>query len=206
MTGYFPPSRSEALRVDRPWTRILKFGAPLASLSVLAWAGQALAQTTITSDTTAPLATSKAGDVTVNAGGTIKPASGVAVTVDSNNAVSNSGLIQFQDKSNVTGVQVLGGVTATVTNNATLEVDDTSTATTDSRGIVHGAFASGSGRFGIRLTGPGTVTGAVTSSSSGTGGAAGSASSSPRAPAKKTKKNNEKKRKKKRETPRAARA
>ena len=167
MTGYFPPSRSEALRVDRPWTRILKFGAPLASLSVLAWAGQALAQTTITSDTTAPLATSKAGDVTVNAGGTIKPASGVAVTVDSNNAVSNSGLIQFQDKSNVTGVQVLGGVTATVTNNATLEVDDTSTATTDSRGIVHGAFASGSGRFGIRLTGPGTVTGAVTNASTG---------------------------------------
>lgn len=160
MTGHFSPSGSE--RSGARWRRTLKFGPSLVSLTALVWAGHALAQTTITSDTTAPLVTSTAGDVTVNAGASIKPASGVAVTIDSSNSVTNSGLIQFQDKNNVTAVLVQGGNTASVTNNATLQVDDTSSTTTDSNGIVHGAFANGSGRFAIRLIGPGAVTGSVT--------------------------------------------
>lgn len=162
MTGYFSPSAARISGQRRRWARILRFGPPLASVTALVWAGQAFAQTTISSDTTAPLLTSKTGDLTIASGGTVKPASGVAVTIDSNNAVTNSGVIQFQNVNNTTGVLILGGHTGSLTNNNTIEVDDTSTTTTDSNGIVHGPFASGTGRYGVRVVGPGAFTGSIT--------------------------------------------
>lgn len=164
MTGYFSPGASRISGRRRRWARILRFGPPLVSVTALVWAGQAFAQTTISTDTTAPLATSKTGDLTIAAGGTVKPASGVAVTIDSNNAVTNSGVIQFQNKDNVTGVLIQGGNTGSLTNNNTIQVDDTSTTTTDSNGVVHGPFASGTGRYGVRVVGPGAFTGSLTNS------------------------------------------
>lgn len=169
MTGYFSPS-ARGGRVDgRRWTQLLRFGPPLVSLTALIWAGQAMAQTTtnITTDTTAPLATSKAGDITVATGGSIKPPSGVAVTIDSNNSLTNAGIIQFRDKSDTTAVLLLGGHTGAVTNTNTIQNDDTSTTTTDSNGVVHGPFANGSNRFGIRLIGPGPFTGSITNGAGG---------------------------------------
>src|SRR5437899_3173364 len=162
MTGYFSPSAVRMSGQRRRWARVLRFGPPLVSVTALVWAGQAFAQTTISTDTTAPVATSKTGDLTIASGGTVKPASGVAVTIDSNNAVTNSGIIQFQNKDNVTGVLILGGHTGSLTNNGTIQVDDTSTTTTDSNGIVHGPFASGTGRYGVRVMGPGVFTGSLT--------------------------------------------
>jgi hypothetical protein len=145
--------------------RQLRFGPTLVSLTALLWAGHALAQTTISTDTTAPLATSKSGDVTVNSGASIKPAGGVAVTVDSNNNVSNNGTISFHNVDSVTGVLVQGGVTTTVTNAASIVADEDSPSTTDSNGIVHGPWAKGSNRFGLRLVGPGGITGTITNAS-----------------------------------------
>ena len=162
MTGYFSPITAKTAGQRRRWTRILRFGPPLVSATALIWAGQAFAQTTISTDTTAPLLTSKTGDLTIAAGGTVKPPSGVAVTVDSNNTVTNSGVIQFQDKDNTTGVLMLGGHTGSLTNNNTIQVDDTSTTTTDSNGVIHGPFAVGTGRYGVRVTGPGDFTGSIT--------------------------------------------
>jgi hypothetical protein len=147
--------------------RRLRFGPSLVSLTALLWAGHALAQTTVTTDTTTPLATSHAGDVTVNAGASIKPASGVAVTVDSNNNVSNSGTISFHNVDNVTGVLVQGGVATTINNAASIVADEDSAATTDSNGIVHGPWAKGTNRFGLRLVGPGGITGSVTNAATG---------------------------------------
>nr|MEA2797882.1 hypothetical protein [Phenylobacterium sp.] len=161
MTGYFSPITARTAGQRRRWARILRFGPPLVSATALIWAGQAFAQTTISNDTTAPLATSKTGDLTIAAGGTVKPPSGVAVTIDSNNNVTNSGVIQFQDKDNVTGVLIQGGHTGSLTNNNTIQVDDTSTTTTDSNGIVHGPFAVGTGRFGVRVVGPGDFIGPI---------------------------------------------
>ena len=127
----------------------------MASVSALLWAAPALAQTTISNNTTTPVATSTTGDLTINSGASIKPPSGAAVTVDSSNAVTNNGLIQFQNLDNVTGILAQGGNTGSITNNGTIEVDDTSTTTTDSNGIVHGPFANGTNRIGIRVIGPG---------------------------------------------------
>ena len=83
-------------------------------------------------------------------------------------AVTNSGIIQFQDKNDVTAVLVQGGNTASVTNNATLQVDDTSQATTDSNGILHGARsptarAASQSTWSVR----GSVNGSITNSASG---------------------------------------
>src|SRR5262249_42210512 len=116
--------------------------------------------------TTAPLQTSKSGDVTVQTGGTIKPASGTAVTVDSNNNVTNGGTISFHGVDNTTGVLVQGGVTTTITNNAPIVSDESSVSRTDSNGIIHGPFAKGTNRFGIQVTGP-AITGSITNSASG---------------------------------------
>jgi hypothetical protein len=172
MTGYFSPAavRTAAQGVStgpvrrRSFARTLRFGPSMVSLLALVWAAPALAQTTINSGTSTPQATSKTGDLTINSGASIKPSSGVAVTIDSNNTVTNNGLIQFQNLSNVTGILSTGARTSSIFNNGAIEVDDTTQTTTDSHGIIHGAFASGSALYGIRVTGPGDFTGDVVNS------------------------------------------
>jgi hypothetical protein len=167
MTGYFSPNAARTAGRDRRWAGILRFGPPLVSLTALLWAGQALAQTTISSETTAPLSTSTSGDITIGTGGTIKPASGVAVTLDSNNAVSNSGVIQFQNLDNTKDVVILGGHTGSLVNNATIQNSEDSSSTTDSNGIVHGPFAKGTNRYGVQVVGPGDFTGPITNAVGG---------------------------------------
>jgi hypothetical protein len=67
---------------------LLKFGPALVSASALLWAGAAFGQaatsTTVSSNTTTPLATSTSGDITIATGASIKPANGnaPAVTLD----------------------------------------------------------------------------------------------------------------------------
>ncbi|HEX5263683.1 MAG TPA: autotransporter domain-containing protein, partial [Phenylobacterium sp.] len=167
MTGYFSPNAARTAGRGRRWAGILRFGPPLVSLTALIWAGQALAQTTISSETTAPLSTSTSGDITIGTGGTIKPASGVAVTVDSNNAVSNSGVIQFQNLDNTKDIVILGGHTGSLVNNATIQNSEDSASTTDSNGIVHGPFAKGTNRYGVQVVGPGDFTGPITNAVGG---------------------------------------
>jgi hypothetical protein len=181
MTGYFSPlaartaakapSGAARLRVGA-W----RFGPAMVSVSALIWAAPAFAQTTppasttITNSTTTPILTSQDGDVTINAGVTVHPPSGAAVTQNSNNAVTNNGDIQFQNKNDVTGILTVtptAGLTGSISNNSTIEVDDTSQPTTDKNGIQHGPFADGSDRFGIRVTGPGSLTGDIDSSATG---------------------------------------
>ena len=161
MSGQISPGRSARTQGAHRARRRLRFGPPLVSLTALLWAGQALAQTTISTDTTTPLQTSKTGDLTVNSGASIKPASGTAVTVDSSNAVNNNGIISFHNVDNATGVLVLGGNTTAITNSGSIVLDEDQASTTDSNGIPHGPFAKGANRFALRLTGPGDVTGSI---------------------------------------------
>ena len=178
MTGYFSPdaARKAAQSVSRRaggangLTRALRYGPSMVSLSALIWAAPALAQTTsttVSANTTTPLATSIAGNIIINPGISVKPASGAAVTIDSNNTLANGGNIQFQNLDNVTGVLALGGHTGNIGNTGAIQVDDTSTTTTDSHGIIHGPFANGTNRYGIRVTAPGAFTGAIVNESTG---------------------------------------
>ncbi|MBS0331533.1 MAG: hypothetical protein JSS35_02075, partial [Proteobacteria bacterium] len=183
MTGHFSPDDAQnrlALKPAGPAVRrraassLLKFGPALASASALIWAAPALAQsttttTTVSSQSTTPLVTSKAGDITVNVGASIKPASPStpAVTIDSNNSLINNGLLFFQNQNNATAVLAHGGNTGSIENTGTIEVDDNSQTTTDSNGIIHGPFANGSNRIGIQIVGPGVYTADVSNTATG---------------------------------------
>lgn len=138
----------------------------LAATSVAA----AHAETKITTAVTAPVKTSTAAngapdDLTIYAGGSVKPtAAGAAVTLDSNNAVKNAGAIAFNNVSGAAGVLGLGGHTGSVTNAGAISVvEDYTPADTDNDGDLDGPMAQGSGRFGIRVTGPAAFTGDIRS-------------------------------------------
>lgn len=154
-----------------------------AAIAPLSFAAAAHAQTTVSTNTTAPLVTSTAGDVTVSASGSILLPSGVGVTVNSNNKLINQGAIIVREGLTGTAVQVdvpAGGRTSTIDISGQLGADDT-TANTDSDndGDLDGAFADpASLRYGLRVAGPGVFTGNISQTAGaiaikGVGGSAG---------------------------------
>lgn len=162
-------------KARRQWkleTNARRIGLSLVSLSALAWALDAHADTTISTARTTPVNTATANNgapdnVVIDSAGSVKPTTaGAAVTLDSNNTVSNSGVIETQDVSGTTGILVLGGHTGSVSNLGSIIENETATATdTNGDGNLDGPFATGSGRFGIHVTGPGTFTGAISNTS-----------------------------------------
>jgi len=149
MTGNFSPSACGSAG----WRRGigLRFDPPLVSLTALVWAGQVSAETTVATARTTPISTSTAAsgapdNISITADGSVKPASGVAVTLDSDNTASNAGTIQIQDVSDMTGVLVLGGHTGAVTNSNAITFNETATPVdTNGDGNLDGPFASASG-------------------------------------------------------------
>lgn len=145
-----------------------------AALAPLALASAAYAETKITTAFTTPVKTSTAAngardDLTIDTTGSVKPtASGAAVTLDSDNKVKNAGTIGFNNVSNATGVLALGGHTGAVTNAGVISlVEDYTPEDTDKDGDLDGPFAQGSGRYGVRVTGPGAFTGDVRNDAGG---------------------------------------
>jgi len=145
-------------------------GSSLAGLMLLAAAAPASAETDVTGARTTPIATATAAsgapdNVVVDSGASVEPGSGVAVTLNSNNTVTNSGTIQIQNQDNTTGILVLGGNTGSVTNIGTITINETNTpTTTNSQGAIGGPFAVGSNRYGIRVTGTDPFIGPITNS------------------------------------------
>ncbi len=112
------------------------------------------AQTTVSTSTSTPLSTSSAGDVTVAAGGALTlPSSGAAITVDSNNNVSNAGTISANNVSNATGILLQPGHAGTIVNTGaiTLTEDFAAADSANSDGIAEAPFAQGTNRYGIHL-------------------------------------------------------
>ncbi|MDB5687019.1 MAG: autotransporter beta- protein [Rhizorhabdus sp.] len=137
--------------------RYLLAATCLTPLSLIAAAAQA--ETTISTATTANIATSTAASgtadsITVSSTGSVKPASGTAVLVDSDHQVNNAGTIGFEDVDQAIGIGSAGGVMGTITNNGTISVTESTTAAdSDSDGDNDGLLATGSGRYGIRIDG-----------------------------------------------------
>ena len=106
------------------------FAAAALGPIALAVAVPAFAATSIANNRTTPVATSTANngqpdDVTIETAGTIKLNSGAAVTIDSNNSVSNAGIIQMDDaQTGATGVLIQAGRTGNFTNTGTISVVD----------------------------------------------------------------------------------
>lgn len=172
MTGKFPPRGPNGGRAASGNPR--KISASFVSLSALIWATQAFADTTVSNDRTTPINTSSANNgaadnVVINSGASVKPPSGAAVTLDSNNTVSNSGTIQIQDKSDSTGILVLGGRAGSVSNAGTITINETTTAADiNGDGVPDGPFAIGANRFGIRLIGSQPFIGDISHLATGT--------------------------------------
>ena len=129
-------------------------------------ASPVVAETVISTALTTPVLTSTGNDdVRISSTGSVKPAGGAAVTIDSNDSVRNEGTIQITGANNSTGILANTGLTANITNTGTITIDETFTATdSDSDGDLDGTFAQGTGRFGIHVLGGGTFTGTIANS------------------------------------------
>lgn len=129
---------------------------------------------TISTATTTPLATSSPaggtpGDITVAAGGSIELEANnlTAITVDSNNDVTNSGTLFSDDFNNTTGILINGGFAGSVTNSGAINLrEDFTPEDADDDGDLDGPLAEGSNRIAIHLQGAGDFTGTITHSGS----------------------------------------
>lgn len=136
----------------------------LASTATLAIAVSASAQTVVDTKRTTAVLTStvkngSADNVSITAAGSVVPTSGTAVTIDSNNSVTNAGTIQVTDASGATGILAQAGVSGGITNSGKIVIDENYTAVdTDKDGDLDGPFAQGTGRTGIRTAGAFTGT------------------------------------------------
>jgi hypothetical protein len=145
-----------------------------AALLPLAFASAAHGETHITGATSTSVKTSTAAagapdNLTIDSGGSITPTTaGAAVTLDSNNTVTNNGTISFNDVDGATGVLALGGHSGSVINTGAITVtEDNVQADTDADGFPDGPAAVGSNRFGVRVTGPAAFTGDIRNDATG---------------------------------------
>ncbi len=126
---------------------------PIALIAVT----PAFAETVVKDARTAPLRTATANSgapdsVTIDTTGSVKLASGTAITMDSNHAVANKGAITIADSSNAVGIFSVAGTNGAITNSGTITIDEAYAPTdTDKDGDIDGPFAQGSGRYGIRV-------------------------------------------------------
>lgn len=140
----------------------------LTPVLIAGLAGAARAEVVISTAVTTNVRTSTAAaggdDVRVSSTGSVRPTSGVAVTIDSNDNVTNEGTIGFTGVNDATGIFATPGFTGNITNAATgkITIDENYTPTdTDNDGDIDGPFAQGSNRFAIRVGPGGTFTGNI---------------------------------------------
>ena len=144
--------------------------AAAVALAPLMMASGAAAQTVISTERTTPISTSTANNgnpdaIRISNGGVIRLSSGTAVTIDSSHGLTldTSGRIVMETTANgTTGVLVMGGNSANIINNGSIIISETYAGTdSDSDGDLDGAFAQGSDRYGLRVVGPGALTGDI---------------------------------------------
>lgn len=152
-----PPARDVDWQGSEARMRIR--GLQLAGLAVALVGGGAkvaLADTTIGSATTTPLATSSAGNITINGGGSITVTAGqAATTADGSllNITNNGGSLLSNNADNTTGILLVNGGSGTITTGGAISlVEDYTPTDTDSDGDLDGPFALGTNRVGIRMT------------------------------------------------------
>ena len=140
-------------------TLALRSSATLALLGALSITAQA--QVSITEDTSAQILTSTAGDdggasdVTIDSAATVTIDSGRSgVILDSDNALVLDGTVAAQDIDGATGVELQGGNVGSYTQTGSISIlESTVEENTDDDPFADGAFAQGSGRTGILISG-----------------------------------------------------
>lgn len=129
----------------------------------------------ISTETTTPVATSTidngaAADIVITEEGSIVlggTAGQVAVIVDSDNSVTNEGVIQFDDTNSVTGIYIGSGLSGDIVNSGSIILqEDYTREDEDEDDDLDGSIAVGEDRFGIQLEPGGTHTGDIVLESS----------------------------------------
>lgn len=151
--------------------------ATAAAIAPLVMASAAHAQVEITNTRTTPILTSTASsgspaDVTVTDDGSVEVTSGAAITGDSDNDIvleEGSTIVMDDADDGAVGVLLQGGKTGdlTVGGSITITDDIDSYEDEDDDGDEDGPYASGSDRYGVRLTGDGVRTGDIVVSDTG---------------------------------------
>ena len=137
----------------------------LGAAAPLVFTLPAVAQVSISTATTAPVRTSTASsgaasDISITSAGSVTlttPAAGTAaVTIDSNNSVTNAGSISIPNTNDVVGVRIQPGVTGTINL-----LEDYTRTDTDNDGDLDGPLAQGTNRVGVLLESGGTMNGNI---------------------------------------------
>ncbi|MBO9518736.1 MAG: autotransporter outer membrane beta-barrel domain-containing protein [Porphyrobacter sp.] len=129
--------------------------------------GAALGATQVTSDSSVPLATSSAGDITITNEAELGVTGSNPITVDSNNSVTidEDASVEADDSDGRAGISVQAGRTFVVQNDGTIQVlEDFVPADTDANGIADGAIAEASNRYGVRVMPGATSSGTISNS------------------------------------------
>ena len=147
--------------------KLLAVAVSIAPL-VLA-AAAARAQVSITNGSTSPIATATANNgapanVDIAAGGSIGlTAPGAAVTLNSNNVVTNEGQLGATNVNGATGLSIIGGFTGSFTSTGTILLTESYQPKTDLQtGLLTGPFAQGTNRTGILVSGASPFKGGIT--------------------------------------------
>lgn len=143
----------------------------LGAAAPLVFTLPAMAQVSIATATTAPVRTSTANsgaasDVNITTAGSVtltsSAAGTAAVTIDSNNSVTNAGTISIPNTNDVVGVRIAPNITGNFTNNGTISLlEDYTRTDTDSDGDLDGPLAQGTNRVGLLVEPGGTMTGNI---------------------------------------------
>lgn len=132
---------------------------PLTALLIIP---AAAAQTTVDVDRTTPLITGQDGDIDIVTGITVSTEGGEVVTINSENDVTNAGLIQTIDDDDTVGVLITGGAVGDYTQTGSISItEDITPEDIDNDGTIDGPFAQGSNRTGILISGASPFTGNV---------------------------------------------
>jgi hypothetical protein len=134
--------------------RFLLATTGLGAIAAATAAVPANAETVISTAVTTSQSTSASGDIRISSTGSVKPSSGTAVTINTNNFVKNEGTIAIQGANNSAGVVANANLAGEISNSGTITIDENYTPTdSDNDGDLDGTFAQGSGRFGIHVLG-----------------------------------------------------
>jgi hypothetical protein len=151
--------------------------ATAVALAPLTIAAGAQAQVVISTVRNTPIATSNATGTAADSirfasGGGVSVTSGTAVTIDSSHSVTleTGSLIEMLNAADsATGVLVNGGNTGNLTIASALRITDAieTYPDTDNDGDLDGPWATGSGRYGVRVGGSAPLTGNIQLEASG---------------------------------------